>query len=77
MSKEDKKEQRREIKFDLTKLQELPKSTLNIPKPPPVYEIKNKNDDFKNLVQFDLREEFDLNTYAGRFKAMFSRINPL
>lgn len=58
MSKDDKG--KREIKFDMTKLVELPKANVDVIKAPPVYDRrKEKEDRMKGLVEFDLRKEFD------------------
>lgn len=81
MKKEDTKKDTnvpRAIKFDLSKdkLPEIPKVTT-IPKAPSVYPQKNEKEEKKNLKEFSLRNEFDTNTYRGRFLQMFSRINPL
>ncbi|TNV86496.1 hypothetical protein FGO68_gene16303 [Halteria grandinella] len=79
MSKDDKKKP--ELKLDFKNLPELKSTTYNLPKPPPVSLGKKKDEealqDLKDRKPFSLRDQYDLNTYQGRFRHQFSRINPL
>lgn len=67
--------------LDLKNLPALPKpTTYNLPKPPPV-DYTRKSDkpvfDMKDMKEFSLStSQYDLETYWGRFRHQFSRINP-
>jgi len=48
-----------------------------VPKAPLVDILKGKENELKNMKAFSLKKsEFNLDTYWGRFKHMYTRINP-
>ena len=59
-----------------------PAKGFDIPKAPPVLTSADRKREaekkaLEGLVPFNIKNEFDQNTYTGRFMMQFTRLNPM
>jgi hypothetical protein len=72
-----------DIRIDINNLPKLePVKGFDLPKAPPIITSSERKREeerkaLEGLVAFNIKHEFDQNTYSGRFMLHFTRNNPL